>query len=276
MRTLAHLSDLHFGHIDAELLDPLRARLESIAPDLLVISGDLTQRAKSAQFEEARAYLDSLPQPLLVVPGNHDVPLYNVLRRFVNPLKNYKAYITDDLSPFYADDEIAVAGVNTARSFTFKDGRINEEQVELLRERFGQLDERMTKIVVTHHPFDLPVDKDNDDLIWRAEMAMEAFSKCGADLLLSGHMHVSHAGNTADRYALNGYSALTIQAGTATSTRGRGETNSFNAIHVDRSSVEIERYSWDIDAKEFFVTSRTTFVQESGTWIEKKTVSASS
>ncbi|WP_048440080.1 metallophosphoesterase [Caenimonas sp. SL110] len=274
MRTLAHLSDLHFGKIDAQLLEPLRARLEHIAPDLLVISGDLTQRAKSGQFEQARAYLDTLPQPLLVVPGNHDVPLYNVVRRFVNPLKNYKAHITDDLSPFYADDEIAVAGVNTARSLTFKDGRINEEQVAVLRERFAQLDNSMTKIVVTHHPFDLPEGEDNDDLVWRAEMAMEAFAGCGADLLLSGHMHVSHAGNTADRYALHGYAALTIQAGTATSTRGRGETNSFNAIHIDGGSVELERYSWDEGAMDFCITSRMTFVQESGSWVEKKAVAA--
>ena len=199
MRTLVHLSDLHFGRVDDSLLEPLRKRVRAIAPNLLVVSGDLTQRARRTQFEQARDFLDTLPQPQLVVPGNHDVPLYNVVKRFVNPLKGYLRHITDDLDPFYADGEIAVAGVNTARSLTIKDGRINHEQVALLRERFGALDEGITKIVVTHHPFDLPAGNDNDDLVWRAGMAMKAFAECGADILLSGHMHLSHAGDTAAR-----------------------------------------------------------------------------
>jgi 3',5'-cyclic AMP phosphodiesterase CpdA len=242
---LVQLSDLHFGRVDAALLAPLRECVERIDPNLLVVSGDLTQRARGKQFREARAYLDTLPRPQLVVPGNHDVPLHNIFKRFIHPLKGFRRHITEDLDPFYADDEIAVAGVNTARSLTIKDGRINEEQVALLRERFEALDAHITKIVVTHHPFDLPADKDNDDLVWRADMAMRAFASCGADLLLSGHMHLHHAGSTAARYPLDGYAALTIQAGTATSTRGRGEENSFNAICVQGDEIRLDRYQWD-------------------------------
>ena len=116
MRTLVHLSDLHFGRVDHTLLAPLRTLVERIDPDVLVVSGDLTQRAKPEQFEEARAWLDTLPGPQIIVPGNHDISLYNVFRRFVKPLARYRRYITDDLDPFYLDDEIAVVGVNTAIS----------------------------------------------------------------------------------------------------------------------------------------------------------------
>ena len=268
MRILVHLSDLHFGRVDETVLAPLRDCIAAIGPHLVVVSGDLTQRAHKEQFEEARAYLDTLPGPQLVVPGNHDVPLYNVFKRFVNPLKQYKRHITDDLEPFYADDEIAVAGINTARSLTIKDGRINQEQVALLAERFDALDEHVTRLVVTHHPFDLPHGKDDDDLVWRAGMAMRAFAACGTDILLSGHMHLSHAGSTAARYALGGYAALTIQAGTATSTRGRGEANSFNTIYIDGDEVRLQEHAWQPDARVFRVQSHTTFVREEQGWRE--------
>src|SRR5882724_10264204 len=128
MRTLVHLSDLHFGRVDERLVEPLIAAVTEIDPDLVAVSGDLTQRARSHQFREARAFLDALPQPQIVVPGNHDVPLHNVFTRFVRPLDKYKGYITDDLQPVYQDNEIVVVGVNTARSLTIKGGRINENQ----------------------------------------------------------------------------------------------------------------------------------------------------
>src|SRR3712207_5099719 len=148
MRTLIHLSDLHFGRVDQTLLGPLRDLVHSIAPDVVVVSGDLTQRAKAEQFEEARAFLDTLPGPQIVVPGNHDISLYNVFRRFVKPLDRFKRYITPDLDPMYADDEIAVVGVNTARSLTIKDGRLNKEQVAGIRAQLEGLDPKITRIVV--------------------------------------------------------------------------------------------------------------------------------
>ena len=122
MRTLAHLSDLHFGRVERGVLDALRERLWQVQPDLVVVSGDLTQRARARQFREARAFLDTLPQPQLVVPGNHDVPLYNVLARFLAPLAGYRRFVAEDVEPSFVDEEIAVLGLNTARSFTWKGG----------------------------------------------------------------------------------------------------------------------------------------------------------
>lgn len=266
MRTLVHLSDLHFGKVDAALLDPLRELIHRIAPDVVVVSGDLTQRARSGQFEAAKAWLDTLPGPQIIVPGNHDISLYNVLRRFLRPLTRYKRYITDDLDPMYIDGEIAVLGVNTARSLTFKDGRVNKEQIATIREQLSGLDPRITRIIVTHHPFDLPVSSDEDDLVDRAPMAMKAFAECGVDLLLSGHMHASHAGNTSERYQTTEYAALVVQAGTATSTRGRGEVNSFNVVRVEHERVEVDRYGWDEIGLQFSLMKTEPFLRSGNVW----------
>jgi 3',5'-cyclic AMP phosphodiesterase CpdA len=268
MRTLVHLSDLHFGRVDPALLDPLRNLVREIAPDVVVISGDLTQRAKSEEFEAARDYLDTLPGPQIVVPGNHDISLYNVFRRFLQPLDRYKRYITDDLNPVFIDDEIAVLGVNTARSLTIKDGRVNKEQIEKIRTTLAGLDPNITRVVVTHHPFDLPPGSEEDDLIDRANMAMDAFSKSGVDLLMAGHLHTSHAGNTSARYKISEYAALVVQAGTATSTRGRGEVNSFNVIRVEPQRIEVDRHGWDTVHGQFQLLNTEKFLRSGNVWSE--------
>ncbi|MDY0976170.1 metallophosphoesterase [Massilia sp. CFBP9012] len=266
MRTLVHLSDLHFGRVDQALLGPLRELVERIAADVVVISGDLTQRAKVEEFEEARAFLDSLPGPQIIVPGNHDISLYNVLRRFMRPLARYKRYITDELEPVFIDDEIAVVGVNTARSLTIKDGRISHEQVAGLRARLAGLPPQVTRIVVTHHPFDLPEHFEKRDLVVRAPLAMKVFAETNVDILMAGHMHASHAGSTAARYQIDEYAALVVQAGTATSTRGRGEVNSFNVMRVEPQRVEIDRYGWDVVGGRFALVTTEKFVRAGSIW----------
>lgn len=255
MRTLVHLSDLHFGCVDDALIEPLTARVKQLQPDLIVVSGDLTQRARSTQFVEARRFLDTLPLPQIVVPGNHDVPLYNLFQRSVQPLHKFRRYIVADPEPAYFDDEIAVVGINTARSFAFKGGRINEAQIERVRARLCDLDQRITKIIVSHHPFDLPADRSRHELVGRAAMAMQTFARCGADLLLAGHLHVSRAGDTTARYNLGDFSALVVQAGTATSTRSRGESNSFNALNINHAQVRIERFTWKPAVRDFALSN---------------------
>lgn len=270
MRKIVHLSDIHFGKIDYEIVGEVRKKISEINPDLVIVSGDLTQRARASQFKEAKDFLDSLPKPQIVVPGNHDVPLYNVFDRFVNPLEKYKKFITSDLQPFFADEEIAVIGINTARSLTIKDGRINQEQIDGIRARMCELDDKMLKIVVTHHPFDLPEGFDQDDIVDNAEKAMIQIADCGADVLLAGHLHVSHIGNTAERYKLeSGRSALVIQAGTATSTRGRGEANSFNLLEFDYPNLHIVRLECTTPEIGFLDASREEFISEPSGWRRK-------
>ncbi|MDC8760043.1 metallophosphoesterase family protein [Janthinobacterium fluminis] len=266
MRTLIHLSDLHFGRVDPALIAPLTALAARLAPDVVVVSGDLTQRARSAEFRAARAFLDGLPGPQIVVPGNHDVPLYNVAARFLTPLHKYRRHVCDDLSPEYIDDEIAVLGINTARSLTFKDGRVNHAQIDRVRARLDGLGPGRTKVIVTHHPFDLPQHFGESKLVDRAPAAMDMFAACGVDLLLAGHLHASHAGNTAARYQIGGYAALMVQAGTATSTRGRGESNSFNVLRIGAGHIVVERYSWDEGGAGFGLVGAESFGREGGVW----------
>ena len=259
MRTIVHLSDLHFGRTDGEIIQPLIDTVTRLAPHLVVVSGDLTQRARTDEFQAARRFLDALPQPQIVVPGNHDVPLYDIYSRFLRPLKQYRRHISEVTEPNYVDAEIAVVGVNTARSLTFKDGRINIAQITDISHRLRAIDSHVVKIIVTHHPFDLPAEYDESKLVGRAPLAMKTLADCGADLLLAGHLHTSHAGNTDARYGIADYSALVVQAGTATSTRGRGETNSFNVIRVSTASVNIERLNWMPKSKTFALTETETF-----------------
>jgi 3',5'-cyclic AMP phosphodiesterase CpdA len=266
MRTIVHMSDLHFGRVNPALLDPLRKAVEDLEPDVVAISGDLTQRARSYQFQQARSFLDSLPQPQIVVPGNHDIPLHNVFARFLEPLTKYKRYITEDMQPVFEDEEVAIAGVNTARSLVFKGGRINRFQVERLRDKFCSLRSGVVKVVVTHHPFDLPEGYDERDLVGRAKMAMTGLAECGADLFLAGHLHISHTGHT-KRYNIRGHSALVVQAGTATSTRERGEANSFNLLRIAYPSITVEKFAWDPARTAFAVATAEQFKHGIEGWI---------
>ena len=266
MRTIVHLSDLHFGRVNPLLIDPLIRIVSEVEPDLVAVSGDLTQRARSHQFQEARSFLDALPKPQIVVPGNHDIPLHNVFARFLEPLTKYKRYITDDMQPIYEDEVMAIVGVNTARSLVVKGGRINETQVGRLREKFCSLGDEVVKVVVTHHPFDLPEGHDERDLVGRARMAMTGLAECGADVFLAGHLHISHTGHT-KRYNIQGHSALVVQAGTATSTRERGEANSFNVLRFAHPSITVEKFAWNPSTTTFAVLTVEQFEHTVDGWV---------
>ncbi len=270
MRTILHLSDLHFGRIDPTLPPALLRAAVEAAPDLVVVSGDFTQRARVAEFKAAARFLETLPAPQLTVPGNHDVPLYNVLQRWLTPLRRYRRYITSDLAPFYQDAEIAVLGVNTARALTFKDGRINRLQIEAGMQRLAHCGKDVTRIVVTHHAFDAPDPAPGavaaHDVVGRADMAMAGFIGAGVDMILSGHLHMSGVGETTKRYRLPGRAVLLIRAGTASSTRRRGEVNAFNVVRIAGIEVAIECMVWRPDDGRFRTASTERFRRTEVGW----------
>jgi 3',5'-cyclic AMP phosphodiesterase CpdA len=266
MRTLIHLSDLHFGRIDQRLIEPLVAVIEQIHPNIIAVSGDLTQRARREQFQAARAFLRALPFPQIVVPGNHDVPLYNVPARFLHGLRRYRRYISADLEPFYADSEIVVLGLNTARSLTFKGGRINAAQIAHTQERLRPFSDDVVKIIVTHHPFDLPEQYARQALVGHAQMAMERLASSRIDVFLAGHLHISHAGPTSLRITSSGRSAILAQAGTATSTRGRGEVNAFNVIRIQPPEIIVERFAWQQERQIFVASVMNSFQRTPSGW----------
>lgn len=269
MKLLAHISDVHFGREDGELVEGLLQTLHETRPDAIVVSGDLTQRARKTQFRRARAFLDELPEvPLLVVPGNHDVSATNLLDRLARPLKRYKRLITEDLSPFLVDGEYAIAGINTVRLLSRKDGRINGRQVREACDRLRAAPVEAVRVVVTHHPMDLPMEDTRHALVARAGMAMRAFSDAGVDLFLSGHLHTGQTVVTSTRYGAveagrAHYSAVVAQAGTAVSTRTRGEANGWNLIRLDGrgegARMEVGQMVWSAKKSSFEPAAETEF-----------------
>lgn len=247
MARIVHLSDLHFGAHDPRLVTAVEDSVDALAPDLVVVSGDFTQRAKTEEFAEACQFLERLRDgghEVLGVPGNHDVPLYDVLRRFLSPLTRYKRYIDDVLCPVQELPGATVVGINTARSLTFKDGRINAGQVEFIRETFERSDPKSVRVLVTHHPlFALTVGEDEQRAVGRQEMALDAVEEAGVDVLLAGHNH--HASvHSARELVTRAGGALVVQAGTATSTRVRDQDQSFNLIDIGEGRVVLTVYSW--------------------------------
>lgn len=247
MRTIAHISDLHFGRHDPVLAEGLVATLAEFRPDLTVISGDLTQRARRGQFEAARDFVRRLPPPVLAVPGNHDVPLYDVASRFLRPLDRYRRYISPEVQPSFVDAEIAVLGLNSARSATFSNGRVSVEQAGALRRRFAEIPADRFHILVTHHPWMAPPGNPDLAVVGRAALAIDAAVEAGIQLVLAGHHHHAFSADLAGHYLAMNRSILIVQAGTAISQRRRDEPNSFNLLEIARDRVSCAVRAWKGD-----------------------------
>jgi 3',5'-cyclic AMP phosphodiesterase CpdA len=271
MTRLVHLSDLHFGAHDERLVEAVDWQVDELKPDLIVISGDFTQRARTEQFRDACEFLDGLRDrghDVLGVPGNHDVPLYDVLRRFLFPLARYRRFIDDTLCPFIELPGVAVLGINTARSFTFKDGRINQDQVEFIRETFSRTPSESVRILVTHHPlFALQVGDEIERAVGRHELALDAVEESGVDMLLAGHAHHATSQDAGDLVTRAG-GVLVVQAGTATSTRVREQEQSFNTIDIDDSLVTVTVHGWTGD--DFKANDARAYEWVEGRWKLRK------
>lgn len=238
MRRLIHLSDLHFGALRSETLEPLLVLIRELNPSTVVVSGDLTQRATRGQFEKARAFLGRIAcARQVVVPGNHDVPLWNPWQRFFSPRARFDAYITSDVFPTLVDDELMVVGINTARSFTRKNGRVNATQLTEVVRRFRSAPARALRVLTCHHPFVVPEGISAKERAGRSDLALAALVEHEVDLLLTGHRHIPWVSPL-------GTDLPTIHAGTTTSSRTRGVANSFNDIIVEHDHVSVRRFCW--------------------------------
>lgn len=246
MRWIAHISDLHFGKEDPAIVSALLAELGGDglpAPALVAVSGDLTQRARPSEFRACRSFLDRLSSPYLVVPGNHDVPFYDVTERLLRPLARYRKYISDDLMPVFCDDVITVAGVDTAHGLTLKDGRITRRQVANVCRKL-RARSRAWAILVTHHPFVVPHHADPGDRVDGAKRALPALEDC-VDVVLSGHLHVPHSSQADAGFRTDDRRLVSVHAGTCVSTRLRGEPNGYNRLGFEGDTLCLVHRVWD-------------------------------
>ncbi len=267
MREILHISDIHFGphylpEVGKGVLDLIERRL----PHLVVISGDLTQRAKPRQFREARAFVDSIRQPTLVVPGNHDVPMYRVWERVFAPFRAYRRHFSAEMEPVFEDDDLVVIGVNTAFNWTIKDGRITSEGRYRLAELLDRAPAGKARIVVAHHQLVPPPRFDSQKVLFGARKAADVLSRSEVDLVLSGHLHQTWIGDTEAFYPSRRWPVLLLHAGTTTSARGRGKEklrNTCNWIRVHEHEIEITHLLWQTESSAFYSQSRHVFPRRS-------------
>ncbi len=249
---VAQLSDTHFGTEQPEVVQALIAWMQDHAPDLVIFSGDITQRARRDQFRAARRFIDQIPKhDLLTIPGNHDLPLFDVLRRTINPYGYYREFFGEELEPTYEDERVLVIGLNTTSPLRHKDGKVTDEQVARVERQLAQAKEGQIKILVAHHPFDVILTSDEENLMIQGANAIRRWAAAGLDLVLGGHIHFPFTASLRGRYPDLARDVWCVQAGTAISRRVRhSKPNSFNRIEIgtEREQVTIER--WDYSAEE--------------------------
>jgi 3',5'-cyclic AMP phosphodiesterase CpdA len=267
MQSILHISDLHFG---PPYLPKVGAALLRLVPslnvDVVVVSGDLTQRATSEQFADARAFMDNLPAvPMIVVPGNHDVPLYRLAERLFEPHKLYRQHISNELNQCVRTDSVILAALDTTSPRrTITNGRIRKQHLEFCTAAFQDAPEGCAKIVVAHHHFAPAPDYQRDEVMPHAKQAMNHFIDLGVEMILGGHLHRGYIGNSLDMYskAKRHHGVIIVQCGTTTSRRGRArerEKNSFNLIHVARDMLRVSHYMYFDDVDAFEPISRHVF-----------------
>lgn len=260
MRQILHISDVHFGpkHLPERSQAVLQLARER-RPDLVVVSGDLTQRAKPAQFRDARAFVDALPAPALAVPGNHDVPLYRVWERIFSPYGAYRTHFDAVLEPNFADDELLVVGINTAHGWTLTEGRIRLGRLLELAAQLRQPPDSRFRVIVAHHHLIPPPRFGSQSVSSNAYEAIEVLAEAGADLILSGHHHQTFLATSEQFYPSGRQPVIVAHTGTTTSSRGRGSEanrNTCNWLVVEEATFGISCLHWEEGAGEFVEVSR--------------------
>jgi DNA repair exonuclease SbcCD nuclease subunit len=254
MTTIAHISDPHFGTVDVPVRDALIAELRASAIDLVVLTGDITQRARRSQFREAREFLDALsPKPWIAIPGNHDIPLFDVITRFVRPYRLFHRFISSELEPLYEHDDVALMCVNATRRTRHKNGVLPEADVMRAAQRLSRLPQPF-RVIATHQPLAVTLDTEIHNLARGAVRALEHWIDAGADLFIGGHIHLPYC--TLAQTQRSARTAVVLQAGTAVSLRVRhGVPNSYNRLTFKASNgvrhMQLERCDYDAATKSF-------------------------
>jgi 3',5'-cyclic AMP phosphodiesterase CpdA len=264
MRRIAHVSDLHFGTEGPAVVAELRASLAAFAPDLLVVSGDLTQRARRHEFEGARSFLQGLALPYLSVPGNHDIaPLYYPLARILDPYARYRRYVSRELDGFWHSPELLVLGISSVQPRRWKEGTVSERQLAWLEKTCAEHPAQL-RMLVTHHPLVQAGTPTPTRLLSRHASLLRALDTADIAVCLSGHLHQSFSGLALDPID-EPVSVLAVHASTATSRRLRGHANAYNRLSIDGTTVHVEVVGFD--GQHFQALSRARYERDAqGAW----------
>ncbi|HLT47231.1 MAG TPA: metallophosphoesterase [Rubricoccaceae bacterium] len=268
---IAHLSDVHFGRIaDLRIVDALVGEVNAAGMDLVVVSGDLTQRARTHQFTAAKAMLDAFSAPVLVVPGNHDVRAWwhNPFERVFYPMSRYRRFISDDVTPAFARPGLAAFGLNSAHGRTIKGGKVRAHDLDAMRAFFEAQPAGTFRVLVVHHHLRRLEALGAHDVAQNAHRALEAAGAVGVDLILCGHLHTSHVAHVEvvppSEANPDGHRIVIASAGTATSSRGRGpdrQVNFYNWITVEAGRFVVEERRYDPAAGRFAKEREAAFVR---------------
>ena len=227
MSILLHISDTHFGTEQPPVVEALVALAAQQRPDVVVLSGDITQRARPAQFRAAKAFVDRLGAPVLAVPGNHDIALFDLWSRFKHPYDHYTRAFGMNLEPVHVSPDLLVIGVNTTRAWRHKNGEVSPAQIDRVARLLRAARPQQLRLVVVHQPAAVAQIEERTNLLRGHDAALRAWSAAGADLVLGGHIHLPYT------LAVQGLSRplWVLQAGTAVSSRTRPEApNSVNIL----------------------------------------------
>ena len=236
MTRLLILSDLHFGLDRTALIEPLLAGVNAAAADLVILSGDLTQRGRSEEYARARAFIDRLEAPWMAVPGNHDVPLFHLLRRLIRPYRNWYGFVTRDMMPVHDTGTVRVIGVNTVDPLAWQRGLIEPATIERVTRALGR--DRMN-VVVLHHPLEQHPGV-NKELMRGAPEALRQLTEAGADVAITGHIHVWQLDHFLD--LPRGRPLMQIQTGTALCRREEDRQNEYVVLDIAGDAITISRH----------------------------------
>jgi 3',5'-cyclic AMP phosphodiesterase CpdA len=268
MSLVLHISDPHFGTERAEVTTALLNLAQQYQPDVAIVSGDITQRARRSQFNAAHRFLSTLAAPVkIVIPGNHDIPLFNLAARVFNPYGNYRHVFGESLEPQFANKDVLVIGVNTTRPRRHKDGEVSTQQIARVAGELQRALPHQLCIVVVHQPVFVEREADRKDLLHSREPAIQAWAEAGADLILSGHIHLPYVRQLSEPDYQLRRALWTVSAGTAVSKRVReGQPNSVNLIRYDAWKIpricEVQQLDFNVLSGEFEEV-QTTLIEPS-------------